>query len=270
MKILLIIIPLLSLLASLGLYRYNGKKEILRFDLVQFFYAFILMPMIYIWFKSFLFFILRTEFAMSLTQANLLFWDTLYSVIFLFIYAFTVIHSLTKSFSLKREKDPLYDLFEHAEYYHLWVTHTIVFVGGMIISFFLALLNAWLDLPWMITQLQFYTVLIVGLVMASLIFKAFLITDFGDFRFLKLMKLISAFFLVLHICIYAFFEPSFSGEKVMYWYQLTTFFGLSVIGLIHENEPIGLPIHRRITNKFRWVRLRMIREIRRFSDRFQK
>ncbi|EKD43989.1 MAG: hypothetical protein ACD_72C00045G0003, partial [uncultured bacterium] len=56
MKILLIIIPLLSLLASLGLYRYNGKKEILRFDLVQFFYAFILMPMIYIWFKSFLFF----------------------------------------------------------------------------------------------------------------------------------------------------------------------------------------------------------------------
>ena len=269
MKTVLVIVPVLALLAGLGLYRHNGRREILRFDLVQFFYAFVLMPIVYVWFKGFLFFLLQSEFSELITQSSLFFWDTLYSILFLFMYAFAVIHSLTKTFKLKLEKDPLYDLLEHSEYYHLWVTHTIVFVGGMIISLLLATLNAWIDLPWLITPLQFYIILLMGLIMAGLIFIAFLFSNF-DWRFVKLMKLISGIFLVLYIIIYAIFEPSFSGKKAMFWCQFVIFFGLSVVSLLHESEPVSLPVHRRIKRKFSWLGKRIVRELKQFNVRFQK
>jgi hypothetical protein len=270
MIVLLALVPILAIMAGLLLYTQSGKKEILRFDLVQFFNTFILLPVVYVWFKSFLYFLLQTEFSELITQASLLFWDTLYSVLFLFLYAFMVVHSLTKSFQLKRDKDPLYDLFEHSEYYHLWVTHTIIFVVGMFIALLLAALNAWIDLPWSLSTSQFYIILIAGLITAGLVFKAFLISDFGDWRFVKLMKLFSGIFLVLHIGVYAIFEPSFTGEKAMFWYQLITFFGLTTIGLLHESEPTPLPVHRRIKNKFSWLGKKFFGELKKLSGRFRK
>jgi hypothetical protein len=251
MKILLSLVPLLALIAGLVVYQHNGRKEILRFDLVQFFYAFVLMPVIYVWFKSFLFFLLESQLHQIISGSALLFWDTVYSVIFLFIYAFTVIHSLTKSFELKVTKDPLYDLFEHSEYYHRWITHTAAFAGVMVVSLLLAALNAWIDLPWILTNFQFYLVLLTSVLMAGLSFKVFLISDFGDYRFVKLMKLLVAIFLVMHIAAYAVFEPDFSGVKAMFWYQFTFFLSLSVIGIFHDSEP-DLPVHRRIKRKVHW------------------
>jgi hypothetical protein len=106
--------------------------------------------------------------------------------------------------------------------------------------------------------------------MSGLIFKAFLISDFGDFRFVRLMKLISAFFLVFHIVVYAFYEPGFGGEKAMYWFMFAVFFGLSLIGLIHESQPIKSPLHRRVSSKFRWVWWRSLRELKRLNARFRK
>lgn len=234
MKILLALVPLLALVASIFVYRYKGRREILRLDSVQFFFAFILMPVIYVWFKSFLFFLLHSYAAM--TTNGLLFWDTVYSIFFLFLYAFIVIHSLTKSFKIKKVKDPLYDLFEHTEYFHAWVSHTIMFGGAMLLFFFLATINAWIDLPWLITQPQFYGLLVLAAGVAGIIFKAFLISDFGDFRFMKLMKLLVAIFMVLCVVVYAIFEPSFSGVKTMYWFQFTIFLVLSIISIIVPSE----------------------------------
>lgn len=246
MKILLALVPFLALAAGLILYKHNGKREILRFDLVQFFYAFILLPALYVWMKGFLFVLLESQLGQTLSQQSLLFWDTVYSILFLFLYAFTVIHSLTKSFQLKRDKDPLYDLFEHSEYYHSWVSHTVVYVGGMILFFSLAALNAWIDLPWPIRDSVFHGLLAIALGTAALIFKSFLISDFGDFRFVKLMNLLSAFFFVLCIVVYALTEPSFAGAKAMYWFQLTVFLGLSLLGLTHDSDPEPAPFHKRI------------------------
>jgi hypothetical protein len=270
MKILLAIVPILALMAGMGLYRHDGRREILRFDLVHFFYAFVLLPVIYVWFKSFLFYFLEAQHAQTISPSAFLFWDSVYSIIFLFLYAFMVIHSLTKSFRLRQEKDPLYDLFEHSEYYHLWVTHTIIVIAAMVISLLLAALNAWLDLPWLITLWQFYGILMAGLFTAGLIFKVFLISDFGDWRFVKLMKLVSGIFLILHVVIYAIFEPSFSGEKSMFWFQFSIFFGLSMVGLLHESQPVQLPIHHRIGRKFGWLGRKIISEMKKFSGRFRK
>lgn len=257
MKILLALIPILAILAGAVVYKQHGKREILRFDSVQFFYAFILMPVAYVWFKGFLFFLLQSQLQTFISQADILFWDTVYSVLFLFLYAFTVIHSLTKSFQLKRKKDPLYDLFEHSEYYHMWMTHSVILVGGMILFLLLAALNAWIDLPLAISRQQFYSLLLLALGMSWLIFQMFLLLKYSDFWNVKLIKLLVGIFFVLHIIVYAVFEPSFAGEKVMYWYQLTFFFGLSVIGIIYPSEQADKGLHKRIKHKVSlfWQRL---------------
>lgn len=236
MTFLLALVPFLALFAALFVYRFHGRREILRLDSVQFFYSFILMPVFYVWMKNFLFFLLNNQFQLALTPRVWLFWDTVYSLIFLILFGFSVIQSLTKSFKLKVEKDPLYDLFEHSEYYHRWVTHSVGFGGAMLLLLFLASFNAWLDLPWQLTTNQFYGLLAFAFGTAILIFKAFLISDFGDWKFVKLMKLFVAVTFVSLIIVYAVFNPSFNSLKAMYWYQFSLFLGLSIISLIYPSR----------------------------------
>lgn len=249
MKVVIGLIPILAILAGVLVYNHNGKKEILRFDMVQFFYAFILMPTAYIWFKGFIFILLKNELGNAISQNELFFWDTAYSVFFLFLSAFAVIHSLTKSFELKRKKDPLYDLFEHSEYYHLWFSHTSLFVGVMILATLIAILNIWMDFSLIIPKMVFYLILLTTPITAAIIFKVFLIADFGDFRFLKLMKLFVGIFFLIHGILFIWFEPSFSGEKIMYWYVTNSFGFMSLISLLHTREPGPVPIRQRIVSK---------------------
>src|SRR3989344_3589542 len=61
MRWLIYLIPVLSVLSALALYHKSGKMEILKFDVVQFWYAFVLAPILFVWFKSFLFITLRDE-----------------------------------------------------------------------------------------------------------------------------------------------------------------------------------------------------------------
>ena len=247
-------------MAALLVYNQNGKKEILRFDMVQFFYAFILMPVAYIWFKVFLFILLKNELGNMISQNELFIWDTAYSVFFLFLAAFVVIHSLTKSFELKRKKDPLYDLFEHSEYYHLWFSHTSLFVGIMILATIISGFNLWLSLPVLITKPVFYSILFTTPILALAVFKVFKISDFGDFRFLKLMKLFVGLFFLIHGLLYFLVEPVFAGERIMYWYTTNVFGFLSLISLFHSSEPKPLPIHKRISLKAKLVLNRLIKK----------
>ncbi|NCN45723.1 MAG: hypothetical protein COU63_04360 [Candidatus Pacebacteria bacterium CG10_big_fil_rev_8_21_14_0_10_36_11] len=253
MLIVFTLIPVLAILAALFVYRHNGKKEILRFDMVQFFYAFILMPTVYVWFKGFLYLLLKTELNQKISQQELFFYDTAYSIFFLFIFAFAVIHSLTKSFELKIKKDPLYDLFEHSEYYHLWLSHTIFFVGSMILSTSLAIFNIWFDLPIVFPKAIFYFILLTTPFVAMAVFKVFKISDFGDFRFLKLMKLFNGLFFLIHGVLFIVFEPVFMSEKLMYWYLTNVFGFLSLISIFHSPEPKPDSLRKRIAYKAKVV-----------------
>jgi hypothetical protein len=260
MKIVLALVPLLALLSGVLVYNQNGKKEILRFDMVQFFYSFVLMPTVFVWFKGFLFFLLKSELGGAVSQNELFLLDTVYSVFFLFLFAFTVIHSLTKSFELKRNKDPLYDLFEHSEYYHLWVSHTVVFVGAMLLSTLISVANIWIDSTILLPKLGFYAVLATAPIISFAAFKAFVISDFGDFRFLKLMKLFVGIFFLVHGIIFITIEPAFNSTKIMYWYTTNVFGFLSLISFWHSSEPEPLPVHKRITNKAKQVIKKIIRK----------
>lgn len=104
LAIFLFVIPLLTLVSGVLLYGQHGKKEFLKLDFVQFMYSFVIAPVMFVWLKSFLFFILRNELNFRLSISEIFIVDTIYSTLVMFIFAFVVIHSLTKSFNLKREK----------------------------------------------------------------------------------------------------------------------------------------------------------------------
>ncbi|MBT4652808.1 MAG: hypothetical protein HN981_00875 [Candidatus Pacebacteria bacterium] len=253
MKTVFAVIPLLALISGVLLYKQTGKKEILRFDMVNFFYAFILMPTVYIWFKSLLFLLLRSELGIIISQSELFIWDTVYSIVFMFIFASVVIHSLTKSFELNIKKDPLYDLFEHSEYFHLWLSHIIFFGGGMIFITLLSIINVWFDLSIFISKFNFYLLLLTSPITSIFIFKMFEYSALDEkFTFLKLMKFIIGICFFIYALVYIVFEPIFASEKIVYWYMTNVFGFLALISLIHTSEPGPIPVHKRIGRKALW------------------
>lgn len=222
MLILFSLIPFLALASGIAIYHRTGRKEFLKFDVVQFVYAFILAPIMFIYLKSFIFFILRDELDLNLSLNGLFILDTVFSVIFMFIYAFLVIHSLTKSFENKRFVDPLYDVFKHSEVLHLWISHLIMFVGGMVLFTLVSLINLWFPLQIMIAKWQFYSVIGLGFITGSAGFGAIWLSV-PDERFWKLIKLALGFFFVVHILIYFGFNLEFSSQYLIFWFCLTLF-----------------------------------------------
>lgn len=141
-------------------WRFSGRKELMKMDFVQFLYAFVLTPAIFIWIKTALFFNLRHELGVSVNDT---FWiDTTLTIIALYTYSFVVIHSLTKSFQIKKSKDPLFDLFEHSEYFHLWLSHLIVYSGALLVMFFLGEPNLFLPISIISSKSALYLGIVIG------------------------------------------------------------------------------------------------------------
>jgi hypothetical protein len=225
MVIFLFLVPLLGALSTLWLYRHTGKKEFFKFDLVQFIYGFIVLPLLFVWLKSFLFVIMRRELEITLSVTELFIIDTFFSVLFLFVFAFVVIHSLTKTFSLKYERDPLYDIFEHSEYYHLWLSHVVMFGGIMAVISFLSVLNLWVPFEIALSKLQFYGVLLVGMVLGLVAYIGTRQANYGTGQFMRLMKLTFGLFFLIHVVAYLLFDPAFNAGFGFYWF---TFMGFAM------------------------------------------
>ena len=151
----------------------------------------------FIWLKSFLYYVLRQEIDTKLTMNEIFVIDTLYSVLAIFIYAFIVIHSLTKSFELKRYVDPLYDVFSHSEALHLWISHTALYVGSMGLFSVISMANAVVPVEVATSRLIFYILLGVGLFCGTVGFGAIWLSNFTENSvFLRIMKLAIALFLL--------------------------------------------------------------------------
>src|SRR3989344_326284 len=260
------LIPVLSMLSALALYRKNGRREILKFDVVQFWYAFVLVPVLFVWFKSFLFFTLRDELNLYRTAADfcrnlqqlapqltncdaynynqgstnlsltgLFIADTVYSVVFLFVYAFVVIHSLTKSLENKRYKDPLYDVFKHSEALHLWISHVFIYVGVMVLISLLSLMNVWFPLQVSINKWQFYLMLTIAVGTGVITFGGMWLSIFKE-SFWRLMKLVIGLFFLVHAAVYFLFDPTFSKQHLMYWMILIFFTTMVVLSFFFEKS----------------------------------
>jgi len=226
-------IPLFAIASAVFLYRLNGKKEFIKLDVVQFFYAFVMAPAFFVWIKSFLFIILRTEIDLRLSTTNLFVIDTFLSVLFLYVYGFVVIHALTKSFSLRRSRDPLYDIFAHSEFFHLWLTHLIVFVGTIMLIAIIATFNLLFPLVIEVPRWGFYLLSTSGLVTGVFFFLVVWLSDpkQDGANFMRLMKLLFGIYFLIHLVQYFLFLPSFSAEYSVYWWSLGASVGLVLCSL---------------------------------------
>lgn len=230
---LLYLIPVFSLISAVVVYRLNGKREFLKLDLVQFFYAFILSPVLFVWLKTFLYFLLRVEANVILTNGQLFLLDTIFSVFFMYVFAFIVIHSLTKTFNLNQTKDPLYNLFEHSEFFHLWLTHLIMYMGGMIFLTLLAAINIWFPLQIVLSESMFHIFFVSGFICGFFAFMIVWLSDPKQERanFMRVMKLSFGFFFLVHVVLYFVFSPPFSPALGLYWWSLNAFTALVVCSL---------------------------------------
>jgi hypothetical protein len=225
MSIFLYVVPILTIIAGLFVYRHNGKKEVFRIDSVQFFYTFLLAPVFFVWMKSFIFFLLRSDTQLQLGPGQLFIIDTALTLMMLYVYAFVVIHSLTKSFRLKSEQDPLYDLFTHSEYFHLWLSHIVIALGSMTLFTIVSIFNAVFPLAWNLSQPLFFLICFLGIFTGSAAFLGLTLTDPKQEgrRYMRLMKIAIGLFFLFHMILYFAFDPPFSSEYGMYWFNLFSF-----------------------------------------------
>lgn len=238
--IILFLVPTFAILSSLYLYQHTGKREILKFDLVQFVYAFILAPIVYIWLKSFLFVFLVSELNLHLSVTDLFIADTVLTIIFLYVFAFLVIHSLTKSFELKRLRDPFYDIFQHSEFFHLITSHVILYVGAVILITIISTVNVFIPLSVANNMAVFYISLLLGFIVGVIVYTGLLLTD-DEFdirypRFEMFVELLFIVFFIYNIGLYFYFRPSFDLAYVMYWFVFMILGGFITGSLILDRS----------------------------------
>ncbi|MEN8253156.1 MAG: hypothetical protein ABFQ62_02130 [Patescibacteria group bacterium] len=230
----LFLIPVFAILSAILVYKHNGKRDFLRLDAVQFVYAFLISPLIFVWLKSFSFFLLQKELGLGLSVGEIFFIDTLLSVFFLYLFAFVVMHSLTKTFELKRSRDPLYDLFEHSEFFHMDLSHLVIYLGGMLIVTFFSMLNIFIAFDWSVSKSFFYFLLSFGLFGGITGFMGIWNYELPEPNFMRLMKLLIAFFFLIHVFSYFIFEPVFSSQHAFYWFAFFVFLASAIMSLFAE------------------------------------
>ncbi len=214
---LLFTIPILTVASALVMYRFNGRRQLLKFDLIQFIYGFIISPILFICLKSFMFVLIKNELGLGLSINQLFLVDTIISVVFLYIYGFVVIHSLTASFKLVLLKDPLADLFEYSEYFHLWLSHLVMWVGGGLLLTAISIANIFLPFTFELNKPLFFLSLGVSIVLGTMVFIATLNSDPQQRNYLRIMKLLFGFFFLLHAVVYFAFDPAWNMPYVLYW-----------------------------------------------------
>lgn len=225
MAIVLFLIPLFAILSGFLIYRHNGRRELLQLDLIQFCYAFILAPLFFMWAKTFVFFLLRSEANSVMSPGQLFIVDTAFTLFLFYMYAFVVMHALTKSFRLKTEKDPLYDLFHDSEYIHLWLTHIVTSIGMMLLLVILALVNVYFPMTFTMSKLGFYLVCASGVFLGSIGFVGLWLTDprQDGRRYMRLMRLAIGVCFIILATAYFVADPSFNYHYALFWFVLFVF-----------------------------------------------
>ena len=218
MKILLTLFPVLIIALGFFTLRFNGRKELLRMDLVQFLHAFVFTPAVIIWVKTVVFSNLKVYLGESLSVEDLFLVDNILTLISLYIFSFVVIHSLTKSFQLKREKDILFDLFSHSEYFHFWLSHLITYSGGLVLMMVLGVLNLFVPLTELLTKKWLYIAVFVGILFGVLFYVAmFLYRVKEQKKFDRVMKLQLYIHSLIILTLYFVVRPGYSEEYAMFW-----------------------------------------------------
>lgn len=240
-------IVILPIVASL-LYKHQGKRQILHFDSVQFVYLFIFLPILYVWIKSFLFYILLNEVSVSLSKSTVFIIDTIFSILAFYLFAVSSIHSLTKTFRLQKHYDPEIDVFHLSEYFHLWWTHITVNLGIMVIASFLSTVNIFIPMGLQENRLSLLLCTSLGGVLGIGMFFLIWIQDplQEKRRFLRLMKIILMLFFVYHVIVYFWFAPKFSLNFLIYWFIFFLFLSSSIAIFILPKNKVAQKMRQKL------------------------
>ncbi len=236
MKIFLALIPIYVIALSFLLYRHNGKRELLKLDLVQFLFCFVFTPLVYVWLKTFFFFNIKNIPDLKLGLNGLFILDTAFTVLFLYIFAFVVIHTLTKSFHLKRIKDPLHDIFADSEYFHLGFSHVGVFSLGIISVLLISLSNIILPFPYAQDR-YLYLGIGSGVIIGLISYVGIWTHANGRKKFSKFINFLILINSLLLISLYFVYRPGFAPEFLIFW---CGFFLLLVMSLLTQVLPRSL------------------------------
>lgn len=237
MKSFLFFIPLLASILGIFIYRFQGgKRQVFKLDLVQFIYLFIISPTIYVWMKSFMYYMLSNDFNQGFSQTDIFVVDTFFSVIAFFVFVSIAIHSLTKTFRLKRDYDPHFDIFHLSEYFHLWWSHIAMSFGGMVLISFVSVVNVLFPMQIEATQLQFFSLIALGLFFGVFLFFAIWMSDPNQGNFMRIMKIFFAFFFLFHVAIYFILDPKFNLDFVLYWVVFSTFLSAVICSSFFEKN----------------------------------
>lgn len=210
------------------IYRHNGKKEIFRVDLVQFIYGFVLGPVAYIWLKTFLFFNLRNELGISLSIDQLFLVDSIFSVFMIYLLMTNAIHSLTKTFNLRKERDPEFDLFHLSEYFHLWLTHIVIYGGFILLFVLLAAVNFFIPFTLHLTKVAVWGFSVVSFILGMIWSVAVLTFDpkQSTDNFIRFFKLMSGAFFSILVTVYFVLDPEYSPRFLGFWISISVGFGM--------------------------------------------
>lgn len=230
MKMSLIIIPITILIIGAFIYRFNGKRELMKMDLVQFIYAFILTPTIIIWLKTFFYFNLIDPLNMYLDNEDRFLIDNILTTLLLFFYAFVVIHSLTKTFNIKKNTDPLFDIFEHSEYFHLWLSHIVTYSSALLIMLFLGIINMVFPLDTFGHTLTPTIGLLIGIILSLLFYVAMKNYKVKEQKkFDRVIKFQVYIYTIIILMSYIVVRPLYSTSHLLFWMSLMFYLSTSVL-----------------------------------------
>lgn len=225
-----------SLIGAVLLFRHNGKKSIFNIDLVQFVYLFVVTPLLFVSAKTFLFYVVRNELAFSLSIGQLFAIDTLFTVIALYAMASVSIHSLTKTFWLRRRENPEFDIFRLSEYFHLWWSHITAYFGGMTLLTFISVANLFIPTQLEASRLVFLIVPVLGFIFGTVIFIGIWLSNPQQrhVNFLRIMKLLFGIFFALHSIAYLIVRPAFHVSYSIYWFVYAVFIAAGFCGIFFD------------------------------------
>jgi len=233
--IFLVLVPIITSIIGLLAYRFQGKeKEIFRLDLVQFVYLFVLSPAMFVWLKTLLFYLVRNELGEALSINQIFVIDTIFTLIAVFVMVGISIHTLTKTFWIKRYHNPEFDLYHLSEYFHLLWSHILIWGGAMLLGSFITIANVFTPFQLELSKAVFIATQVAGSFVGMVFFLAIWMSDPGQGHFMRIMKLLLVLFSLTHIVVYFVFDPKFNSQYIGYWIGSAIFITAAGVGGLFE------------------------------------
>lgn len=249
----LLVVLLFGMVLGFVLYRFQGRKDLVHLDIVQFCYIFFFYPLFFVWLKSFVYVQLKPMIGVEISPSEYLVIDTTVATVGLYLYGIVAMKGLTKTLFLIRQKNPLVDLFPHTEYIHLWISHIAIFIGVVAILSVLSIVN--LLFPFQVNESD-----LVNIVTASLgaafgvcLYIVLLLSNpkQDHFRLLKTIKLMFGLVFTIFVVAYLIFSPPLSTSFSLYWFSLFLFATFVVCSFFSYKSQRANSFMERITDLFR-------------------